>query len=258
MTAIVKVAVLAAFAAAASTGTILVAAAPVAAQQTQDQARAQEQARLQAQEDAAVAALRSSLTAEAHASFVAAIRDARQRGLPVQPLIGKAQEGAAKNVDASRILAAVEQTRERLVRAQTLLRAASSGAAGAAAGPARADAGMEISAVADALQRGVPDDAIARLVSDARGQGSVGLSAHALADLIGHGVPLAIGLEVIGAWRGHGADPARLNEIPAAIERLVRQGVVPARAGAAVAAGLRTGRAPGSIRPGDVGRMIGG
>jgi hypothetical protein len=200
----------------------------------------------QAQQDAAVAALRSSLSAPAHASLVATVRDARERGLPVQPLIAKAQEGAAKNVADERILAAVAQTTDRLHRAQVLLRAG-----GAPRGPQE---GIEISAVADALQRGVPEHALARLASDAAGAPSVGLSAHALADLIEHGVPLAVGMEVIGAWRGHGADPTRLNEIPAAIERLVRQGIVPARAGAAVASGLRNGRRPGSITPDDVKR----
>jgi hypothetical protein len=68
------------------------------------------------------------------------------------------------------------------------------------------------------------------------------------------GVPVAVGVELIGAWRSHGADPASLGEIPAAVERLVRQGIVPGRAGAAIAAGLRNGRAPASIRPGDVPR----
>jgi hypothetical protein len=225
---------------------------------TEAQARAQAQTR--AQQDAAIAALRTSLSAAAHTELVAAVRDARERGLPAQPLIAKAQEGAAKNVPGDRIMAAVRQTSQRLVRAQVLLQARAGGPAGGAPAGAAADAtaAAEISAVADALQRGVPENAIARLVADAQDRESVGLTAHALADLLGHGVPLAIGLEAIGAWRGQGGDPARLNDIPAAVERLVRQGVVPARAGAAVAAGLRLGRAPGSIRPVDVPRIIGG
>jgi hypothetical protein len=202
-------------------------------------------AQARTQEDAAVGALRTSMDASAHATLVIVVRDARSRGLPAQPLIAKAQEGAAKNVPGDRIIVAVQATAERLARAQVLLHA------GGVATP------VEISAVADALQRGVPEEAIVRLVADSRGHASVGLSAHALADLLGHNVPVAVAVEVIGAWRAHGADASRLNEIPAAVERLVRQGVVPARAGAAVAAGIRVGRAPGSITPAEVPRMIG-
>lgn len=199
-----------------------------------------------AQDDAALATLRASMSATAHASLTTAVRDARQRGLPTAPLITKAQEGAAKNVPGERIVIAVRATADRLGRAQALLRVGGS------------PTGAEISAVADALQRGVPEEAIIRLSADARGRASVALSAHALADLIGQGVPLAIGVEVMSAWHGRGADPEKLKEIPASVERLVRQGVVPARAGAAVAAGIRIGRAPGSITPIDIPRILGG
>jgi hypothetical protein len=200
----------------------------------------------QAPDAAALATVRAAMSASAYASFTAALRDAQERGLPTQPLVAKALEGAAKNVPGERIMVAVRQTTDALARAQVLLRAA---------GPAT---GAEISAVATAMQRGVPEEAIARLAAGAAGRGHVGLSAHVLADMMTNGVPLAVGIEVIGAWRGHGADPARLDEIPAAVERLVRQGVVPTRAGAAIAAGLRLGRAPGSITPIDVPRIIGG
>jgi hypothetical protein len=198
-----------------------------------------------AQDDAALATLRSSMSAQAYASFSTILRDARERGLPTQPLVAKGLEGAAKNVPGDRILLAVRQTADALGTAQRLLR------------PAGITSAAEIGAVATAMQRGVPGEAIASLASDSRGGASIGLAAHVLADLMGHGVPLAVGIEVLGAWRGHGADPARLAEIPAAVERLVRQGVVPARAGAAIAGGLRGGHAPGSVRPVDIPRLIG-
>lgn len=200
----------------------------------------------QAQADG-LAALRASMSAQAHSDLTALVRDAQQRGLPTQPLVAKAQEGAAKNVPGERIVAAVRQTAESLGRAQGLLQAG---------GAASTDA--EVTAVATALQRGVPAEAVSRLAVDARGRGSVGLSSHVLADLLGHGVPLALGLEIIGTWRSQGGDATRLNEIPGAVERLVRQGVVPARAGAAISAGLRVGRTPGSIMPVDVPRLLGG
>jgi hypothetical protein len=186
------------------------------------------------------AKLRAAMSASAYASFTTAIRDARDRGLPTEPLIAKALEGAAKSVPGDRIVIAVRQTSDRMVRAQVILRASR---------PTTSD---EIVAVSDALQRSVPEDALRRIVSDSAGRASVALSAHAFADLVGHGVPVAVGLEVIGAWRNGGADAARLKEIPVAIERLVRQGVAPARAGAGVAAGLRLGRPLSGITPDNI------
>lgn len=184
--------------------------------------------------------LRAGMSASAYASFTAELRSARERGLPTEALVSKALEGTAKNVPGERIVIAVRQTSERLGRAQLLLRGST---------PPNA---AELTAVADAMQRGVPDDAIRKLAADPKGRASIALSAHAIADLLGHGVPLAVGIEVVGAWRGNGADPGRLKEIPAAVERLVRQGVVPAHAGSAVAAGLKLGRRPNSITPSDV------
>jgi len=194
---------------------------------------------LQAQQTSELETLRAGMSASAYASLSAELRSARERGLPTEPLVSKALEGAAKHIPGERIVLAVRQTSERLARAQILLR------------PSPATA-TELTAVADAMQRGVPDDAIRNLAEDPKGRASIALSAHAVADLLDHGVPLAVGVEVVRAWRGNGADPARLKEIPAAVERLVRQGVVPAQAGSAVAAGLRIGRRPNSIGPGDV------
>lgn len=192
---------------------------------------------LRAQDTAQDAKLRAAMSASAYASFTASLRDARERGLPTEPLIAKALEGAAKHVPGERIVIAVQQTTTRMAQAQLLLRAA------------RPTTTAEIIAVSDALQRNVPESAIRRLAADSAGRASIALSVHALADLIGHGVPLAVGVEVIGAWRAGGADAARLKEIPVAIERLVRQGVAPARAGAGVAAGLRIGRPLSGITP---------
>jgi hypothetical protein len=204
-------------------------------------------ARGQAQDEAALATLRASMSATAYASLTATLRDAQQRGLPTQPLVAKALEGAAKNIPGDRIVVAVRQTSDGLAQAQALLHAR---------GALTTEA--EVTAVATARQRGVPADAIGRLAAGAGGRGSVGMSAHVLADVMERGVPLAVGVEVLAAWRSHGADPARLGEIPAAVDRLVRQGVVPARAGAAITAGLRLGRTPASILPADVPRLLGG
>lgn len=210
----------------------LLLAAPVQAQQTR------------AQEDASVAALARVMNARDHAELVTVLAEARAQGLPVQPLIAKAQEGAAKNVP--RIAAAVRSTMQFMVRAQALLRTGA---------PATE---TELNAVGIALQRGVPEDALRNLAGEARTRASIAISAHVLGDLIGHGVPVAIGVEAVQAWTLRSDAAAQMTEIPAAVERLVRQGVLPARAGAAVAAGLRLGRSPGSIMPPDVPLLLRG
>lgn len=195
---------------------------------------------LSAQQRSELETLRAGMSATAYAQLNAELRGARERGLPTEPLVSKALEGTAKQIPGERIVLAVRQTAERLGSAQVLLRGSVPPTV------------TELTAVADAMQRGVPEDAIRKLTADPQGRASIALSAHAIADLLGHGVPLAVGVEVVGAWRGNGADPSRLKEIPAAVERLVRQGVVPAQAGSAVAAGLKLGRRPNSIGPGDV------
>lgn len=197
-----------------------------------------------AQEDAAVTALARAMSPGDHAQLVSVIAEARAQGLPVQPLIAKAQEGAAKNVP--RIAVAVRTTMQFMVRAQALLRTG---------GDPTHD---EVNAVSIALQRGVPEDALRSLAGEARTRASIAVSSHVIGDLIAHGVPVAVGVEAVQAWTARNQAAANMAEIPAAVERLVRQGVLPARAGAAVAAGLRLGRAPGSIMPPDIPRLLQG
>jgi hypothetical protein len=111
------------------------------------------------QEESALAQLRSSMSADAYANVSALVREARERGLPTQPLLAKAMEGAAKNIPGARIVAAVRQTSGQLVAADALLR------------PRGITAAAEVAAVATALQRGVPQEAVARFATDARGSG---------------------------------------------------------------------------------------
>ena len=198
-------------------------------------------------QESGFARARAALTGNAGVRFEETVRNARANGLPTEPLIAKALEGVAKGVPADRVAVAVRQLAVSLGHANALLRI-----------DGRAAAAADIEATADALQRGLPENAVRSLRADARPDESIALSVHALADLHQRGVPVAVGLDVIGAWRGRGADPQRLAEIPAAVERLVRQGVLPAQAGAAVAGGLRAGRGLGTLNAPDVAGKIGG
>src|SRR5687768_3869686 len=72
-----------------------------------------------AQQDASVSALARVMTPADHAQLVAVLREAREQGLPVQPLIAKAQEGAAKQFP--RIPGVVRNSMEFMLRAKALV-----------------------------------------------------------------------------------------------------------------------------------------
>jgi len=159
---------------------------------------------------------------------------ARARGLPPEPLVDKALEGIAKRVPADRVLAVVRARAEQLDHARALL----------GGSPAAAD----ITATADALQRGVPDHAIRASRQHARAGEPTALAIHTLADLLERGVPVEHALDVLEAWRGRGAHAEDLPALPAAVERLIRDGELPETAAGSVAAAVRAGRNPATVR----------
>ena len=191
-----------------------------------------------AQEPARYERARAAFSGEDARAFERLVARAREQGLPVDPLVDKALEGAAKGVPPGRVLAVLEELATGLARARGLL---------AASGfqPAPPD----IAAVADGLRRGVPEHAVRELSAGAQPGEPIALAVHTLADLLERGVPVAMALDVLTAWRGQGAQTAELVELPAAIERLMRQGVLPSQAAQAVAAAMRAGRGPGAAGP---------
>ena len=181
--------------------------------------------------------IRSGLPAPAFERVEASLRDAQARGLPVDPLLNKAVEGLAKNVSAELVAGAVDRLLQELVSARGLL------ADGVPPAPA------DVASVADALRRGVPQDAVRRIAEAARPGEPVALAVHTLGDLLDHDVPVEQALGVLEAWRERGSQPDDLRELPAAVERLIRQGALPAQAAAAVAGHMRGGGPPGSGGP---------
>lgn len=177
--------------------------------------------------------VREALPAAAVEQIEASLADARIRGLPVEPLLDKAVEGIAKGVPGERIAGAVGTLARELGQARALLRD------GATPPPA------DVAAVADALRRGIPEGTIRRM-AERTGEGEpVALAVHTLGDLIERGVPADQALAVLEAWRERGARADELRELPAAVERLMRRGVLPAQAAAAVAGAMRQGGTPG-------------
>lgn len=196
-----------------------------------------------AQVDRRLARVKAALPAGAARDLERTLAAARADGLPTGPLVDKALEGTAKGVPAERILAVVRQLAKDLERARELI--------GRSANVAPAD----VAAVADALRRGVPGEAVRSLRGGAGRGESIALAVHTLADLLERGVPVDNALDVLGAWRSHGARADALREIPAAVERLIREGALPAQAAAAVASAVRAGRGPAAASgpPGSAG-----
>lgn len=179
---------------------------------------------------------KAALPADAARGLEQAVANARTRGLPADALVDKALEGVAKHAPANLILDAVRRRLEQLGRADAALRSY---------GPPRAN---DVVSAADALQRGVGEDVVKRVRSGAHEGEPVGLAIHVLADLMDRGVPVDVGFEMLSSWRAHGADADELRQMPAAVDRLMRDGESPGAAGRAVAATV--GRAKGVTPPG--------
>jgi len=196
--------------------------------------------RVHAQDAAKYERARATFAGEDARAFERLLAQARQQGLPADPLLDKALEGAAKGVPPGRVLAVLEELAAGLTRARGLLTAS-----GLDPNP------PDVAAVADGLRRGVPEHAVRALGAGAQPGEPVALAVHTLADLLDRGVPVTVALDVLTAWRGQGAQTADLAELPAAVERLMRQGVLPSQAAQAVAAAMRAGRGPGAAGPPD-------
>ncbi len=160
---------------------------------------------------------------------------AREQNLPTEPLMEKALEGVAKHAPPLLIVQALNQLSRQLGEARGLL---SNGA------PPTAD---EVAAVADALRRGVPANAVRTLHEQARPGEPVALAVHTLGDLLDRGVPVAAALDVLKAWRDQGANADQLRDIPAAVDGMVRRGEMPGEAAATLASGMRAGQPAGAM-----------
>ncbi|MDX1492848.1 MAG: hypothetical protein R3253_02150 [Longimicrobiales bacterium] len=134
-------------------------------------------------------------------------------GVPAEPLFAKALEGAAKRVPPDRLVPAVRVHAGRLAMAREAL------------GPG-ADAPLLV-AGADALQRGVPADALRSLPRD-RPRSPVALLV--LAELMESGVPTDRALDTVRQAMQQRTQDARMLDIPARVRRLVRDGVPPREA----------------------------
>lgn len=169
----------------------------------------------------------------------AMVRDARGRGVPTDPILDKALEGAAKGVSGERVLTVLDDYALRLGTAHELLGRPSETAA--------------VVAGADALGRGVGEDAL-RALRDTPPR-RVPVALVVLGDLVEAGVPAENALGVVQEAMARGQQDDVLLSLPGAVRRLMRSGHIPEAAADAVRRGLtsdaphrrggRPGRPPG-------------
>jgi len=143
------------------------------------------------------ARLNARLASDVAREVAALVREARQAGLPTDPLIARAFEGASRGADAAGIVTGV--------RRQASAQSAARGALGATSQP------DEIVAGASALLAGVPADSLARLRL-ARPGGNVVIPLVVLCDLVARGVPADVAsVAVVTAARAGATDNALLR-----------------------------------------------
>lgn len=140
------------------------------------------------------------------------IARAAAKGLPVQPLISKAQEGVTKRASGSEIQKAVRSLAERLERARTLL----------APSPSVA----ELESGADALKNGVPAPML-RKIRAAWPTKSVALPLDVLTELVARGIDADQALEKLTTLMAQGATPAHIAGLGASVQSDVASGLAP-------------------------------
>lgn len=157
---------------------------------------------------------------------------ARSKGLPTDPLLDKAIEGKAKGKAPSVIITAVRQRSEFIAKADAALR------------PFGPPSAAEVTAAADVLQRGLTVDVIKRVRAGRRNGEPVGVSLHAVAQLVDRKVPPKVALDLLNSWRHGRARNEDLRELASYVDRLIRTGSSPAAAARSVGNAMQQGRRP--------------
>ena len=159
--------------------------------------------------------LSARLDAETASAVSEIIDAAGQKGLPTEPLVARALEGASRQAPGARIVASVRALASDLATARELLGA---GAASA-----------ELVAGATALSAGVKADTLPRLRA-ARPGGSLVVPLVVLTDLITRRVPVETASAAVLAATRAGVKDKELMKLRQRIDRDIRAGVQPGNA----------------------------
>lgn len=156
--------------------------------------------------------LSGRVPAAAQAQVIAAIDSAVEIGLPAEPLVQKALEGAMKRAAPGRIVAAVRTLARELHSARQALGAGASDA--------------DLIAGASALHAGVSPEALRRLRRD-RPRQPLTIALGVMAELIGRGVTAAQAAETVLAIVEGGARDETLIAFGRDVERDIGSGAPP-------------------------------
>ena len=189
-----------------------VCAATLDAQQRSDSGAVTHDARLEAR-----------LPADARAGVRTVIDTARARGLPVEPLIQKALEGASRGASATLIVRAVSSLADRLAAARSALGASSTE--------------TELVAAAGALTVGVPN-ATLRDLRRSQPDRSVALPLVVLADIVQRGVPVDTASSVIMSLSRAGMPETEFHSLRQAVVQDIGSGANPGAAASTRAQGI--------------------
>lgn len=159
------------------------------------------------------ARIHARLSGEAARQVSAVVREARAMGLPTDPLIARAFEGASRGADDAGLVAGVRRQASALAAARTSLGVASPS--------------DEIVAGASALLAGVPADSLSRLRA-VRPGGSLVIPLVVLCDLVARGVPVNVASVAVVTAARAGATDGALLRIRERIHTRIENGGAPA------------------------------
>ena len=174
--------------------------------------------------------LQQSLDAQTYRNVTGVFESARQRGVPVEPLVNRALQATLHRTPGAQISAAITTLADRLVAAK------------AALGPASSDA--EIAAGADALARGVPRETLVQIRTLSPGR-PVTVPLGVLTELVARDVAVGRASQMVVALLRNGATPAQLVSLSDDVKHDVDAGIA---AGAAL--DIRTRGVLGTLEQG--------
>ena len=158
------------------------------------------------------ARLNGKLDGETQAAVMRTLDSAQTRGLPLEPLVDKALEGATKHATGSRIQAAVSMLLQRLEAARDAL----------APNPGPRD----IAAGADALAYGATRESLAAMRA-IRPNESVAVPLGVLTQLVASGVPVARATRVVADLLRRGARDEQLIALNNDVRSFIANGASP-------------------------------
>jgi hypothetical protein len=163
-------------------------------------------------QEARTARLEGKLDGETHALVLRTLDSARTRGLPTEPLVDKALEGATKKAAGPRIQAAVSTLLLRLEAARDAL--------------APNATPRDIAAGADALAYGATREAL-KAMRAIRPNGSVAVPLGVLTQLVASGVPVGRATRVVAELLRRGARDEQLIALNEDVRSYVAAGASP-------------------------------